>query len=248
MKSKSLLLERKYHDSVAETYNHRRLQDYIWEVPEEVFLLHKPFFPPGSKVVDMVCGPAISVSRILGQSLLNSIFYTGVDLSRNLLNFAQKNIPNGKFVYHDMSSVTFPKSELDILLSFGALHHCEHKIKIPKRWLALIKPGGLMLLREPIYEFLKRGTGESPIEEGLKLEELLQFIHSYNIKVMRRTFFSTNAFRLCNRIMIKLGLGSWQRMRILWYPVLYVDALLAKLSTLHSIFKPQEFAIILQKR
>jgi len=242
----SVKLEERYHDSVADLYSHRRSLDYIWEVPEEIFLFDKSYFKPNTEVVDLGCGPAISVSRVLHNELL-TIKYTGVDISKKLLRIAKTNIPSGKFVHGDISSVFFNKNKFDILLSLGALHHCKEKNMTLDHWVAFVKTGGFLLLREPIYEFLKRGTGESPTEEGIKIYEFMKFVQKKKLKILRLTFFSTNAFHLFNRIMIKIGFGSWQRVRVLWYPVVYVDSLLAKFSRYGNLFKPQSFAVILQK-
>lgn len=243
----NILLEEKYHNSMAQFYSNRRLHDYIWEVPEELFLLDKSLFMPGMKVVDMGCGPAISVSRILGKQILTRILYTGVDISKELLKFAKKYIPTGKFVCEDMSNVSFNRNSFDILISFGALHHCEDKDRTLKRWVRLIKPGGLLLLREPIYQYLKKGTGESPIEEGVKVDKLFSFINNNGLKIVKITYFSTNAFHLFNRVMIKLGLKSWQQARFFWYPVVWVDTFLSHFRSISHLFDPQAFTIIIKK-
>lgn len=62
----------------------------IWDVPEELFLLDKRFFKKNIKVLDMGCGPAISIKKILDETILNNISYTGVDISASLLKFARK--------------------------------------------------------------------------------------------------------------------------------------------------------------
>ena len=195
----------------------------------------------------MGCGPAVTVSRIL-RSSLKFIDYTGVDISKKLLSFARKNVRRGKYIYSDISTVKFPKNTFDVLLSLGALHHCENKMRTLARWFTFVKPGGYLIFREPLYEFLKRGTGESPIEEGIKIEEFMMFVKRNKLNIIRFTFFSTNAFHLFNRIMIKIGLKSWQQARVLWYPVVYFDSLLAKFSHYGNLFKPQAFAVILQKQ
>lgn len=243
----SIKIEEEYHDLVATFYSNRRLHDYIWEVPEEILLLNKKYFVSGTKVIDMGCGPAISVSRILGKSVLNRISYSGVDISRNMLTEAKKNIKKGRFILHDISTVPFFRSNYDVLLSLGALHHCEDKSATLERWLKVVRPGGHLLLREPLYEALKRGTGESPTEEGIKTNELFEFIATHNLKIERLVFFSTNAFHLFNRIMIKIGLRKWQNIRVFWYPVVIVDVLIAKLRKLSKLFEPQAIAIIIQK-
>lgn len=242
----NVIQEKKYHDSVATMYNSRRLHDYIWEIPEELFLLDKQYFKARSKILDMGCGPVVSVSRVLHKELRN-INYTGVDISREMLRYAKRNIKNGTFICKDMSNPRLGKNVYDVLLSLGALHHCKHKNTTLEHWVTLVKSGGVLLLREPIYEFLKHGTGESPTEEGIKIHEFIKLTQKKKLKILRLTFFSTNAFHLFNRIMIKIGLGGWQRIRILWYPVVYVDAFLAEFSEYGSLFKPQAFAVILQK-
>lgn len=196
----------------------------------------------------MGCGPAISISKILGNKVLARLSYTGVDISNKLIEVAKTQVPKGKFICADMSDVKLPKNSFDILISLGALHHCEDKDRTLRNWINIIKPGGYLLLREPIYEYLRKGTGESPIEEGIKIKDFHNIINNHGLKVVKLTYFSTNAFHLFNKIMIKLGLKSWQNIRTLWYPVAYCDALLARNSELGHFFQPQSFAVILQKQ
>lgn len=248
MKKSYLLLEEKHHDAVAQHYASRRKSDYIWEVPEELLLLDKKYFPKGSVVIDMGCGPAISVENILGVHVLKNIIYYGIDISKEMLKLAKKNIPTGSFIHGDISSPKFKKRSADVIISLGALHHIEDKVVTLQRWASLLKRGGYMLLREPTYEALKRGHGESPIEEGVKFEELKKSLKKNNLAIVTYKFFTTPAFHLFNRVLIKIGLSKWQRYRILWIPVVLIDTFFANsLGHMVSFFRGEAFTLVLQK-
>ncbi len=240
-------LEENYHDQIASFYNDRSNKDFTWEIPEKIFLLRREYFKRGTVVLDMGCGPAVSVRRILNTKIVNAIKYIGVDVSRELLKFAKKNIPSGRFIHADMATVMLPTKSADIILSLGALHHTINKTKTLNHWYRILKHGGYIFLREPIYEYLKQGTGESPIEEGIKLKELYRFVEKNKMKIVRITFFNTNAFHFFNKVMNKFGLARWRRSKILWYPIVLVDSLLANLRNLSRFFEPQAFAVVLQK-
>lgn len=242
-----LLQEEKYHDEAAEKYTLRREKDYIWEIPEELFLLRIKYFRKGAKIIDMGCGPAVSISNVIPKEILSTCKYIGVDISKNLLKFAAKNIPHGEFVKGDISNIKFPYNFADIIISLGALHHVDDKNKAISHWIKILKKNGLILLREPTHEALKRGFGESPIEEGIRVRDLVSFLKKENVKIIRLIYFSSPAFHFFNRIMIKISLNSWQNVRSLWYPVILMDYFLCKVSGKFSFFKGQAFAMIIQK-
>lgn len=246
--TKQLLLEENHHDKEAIFYSERRLTDYIWEVPESLFLLHKKYFFEGAIVVDMGCGPAVSVKNLLGSDVLASVRYIGVDISNEMLRVARKNLPMGKFIHDDIETVKFPNQYADIIISLGALHHSLNKSNTLKNWSKILKKGGLLLLREPTYEGLKRGQGESPMEEGVKFSELIKFTEENNYKVLSVVFFSSRAFHLFNRIMIAIGLGSWRNIKLLWVIVTSVDVLTgAILARFLPFFKGLSFTLVAQK-
>lgn len=249
MKKTNLLLEEKYHDAFAKEYALRRETDYIWEVPEELLLLKKEYFPEGATVIDMGCGPAISVSRILGEDKLNKLNYLGIDISKEMLKIAKKNFHNGTFIHGDISNPKFKKNSVNVIVSLGALHHVEDKNLTLKRWALLLKDGGYILLREPTFEALQRGGGESPIEEGIKFEELIRHLKNNHFILIRCNFFSTQAFHLFNRILIKIGLSKWQTFRLLWIPVVIIDTFFANsFGHLLSFFRGKAFIMVLQKK
>jgi SAM-dependent methyltransferase len=196
----------------------------------------------------MGCGPSTIIRHLIPLSRLKKIKYTGVDISKEMLKFAKKNIPSGKFVIGDMSTVELPKESADIIVSLGGLHHSVDKDKTLSHWLQLLKSDGIIMLREPTYEAFKAGKGESPMEEGIKMSELVSFVKEYNLVLESITYFNTGAFHLFNRILIKLGLKGWQKIRSLWYPVIYVDIFLSKYLGFIPYCKGLAFAAIIRKQ
>lgn len=248
MKKKDLLLEERYYDAFAREYSRRRKSDFIWEIPEKILLLKIEYFPEGAHVIDMGCGPAISISNILGKKLLSKLDYVGIDISKEMLKIAKKNIPHGHFIHGNISNPRFKKMSADVIVSLGALHHVENKVSTLRNWASLLKPGAFILLREPTYEVLKKGKGESPTEEGVKFKELLNALTPNCLSLIKYKFFSTPAFHLINRILIKIGLSQWQKYKILWVLVTIIDILFAN-SLGHKIkfFKGGAFILVLQK-
>lgn len=244
----TVMEETEFQDKNAESYSCKRESDLIWEVPEEMFLIKKKYFGKGSIVVDMGCGPAISVRNIISEDILRNCNYIGVDISKNMLKYAKQNVPYGKFIYGNIEELDFDKDYADVILSLGALHHCKDKLETIRKWLRILKSRGLILLREPTYEAMPKGKGESPLEEGVKVKELLDFLKKQKVEIVSLNFFSSSVFHLCNRIMIKLGLSRWQKVKLFWYPVVLTDVILDKLiSSKIKFFKGCAFALIIRK-
>ncbi len=243
-----LELERVHHDKTAKKYSFRRENDFIWEVPEQMFLLKAKYIRKSDVVIDMGCGPAISIKRILSNDLLNNIRYIGVDISKNMLQIAKKNMPSGTFKVGDIETIRFPKGSANCIISLGALHHTISKEHALSNWCAILSRGGYLLLREPTYEALKRGQGESPIEEGIKPLEIIESLRSKGFVIEDITFFTSKAFHLFNRIMIKLRLQKWQEFRFLWHFIIAFDVLLVKgFSRFSPFFRGEAFTLVARK-
>ena len=229
-----LVNEQKYHDNVAVTFAEIRKKDFIWEIPEELFILKEKYFLDKS-VIDMGCGPSISVKNILSTKLLRKCNYIGVDISKKMLKIAKCNIPTGSFICSDISSVKINDNSIDTILSIGSLHHVENQIPTLKKWIKLLKNGGYLLLREPLYESLQKGRGASLTEEGIKLNEILNLFKENNsIKIKRLIFFGSPIFHLINRIMRKIFGKLWLNTKLLWYPLMILDIYMS--TTLRKVF------------
>ncbi len=227
--SKFINEEMHHHDKEASEYAKRGEKDYIWEVPTKLFLFKNEYFLPRKVIIDFGCGPSILIKHIIPITLMKHLSYTGVDISKNMLTIAKRNVPTGKFIQGDMESVKFKRNYADIIISLGALHHSQNQYKTIDSWVQILKNDGKLLLREPLYEALHRGQGESPNEEGIKIKQLVKHLQEKNMEIKTLVFFTSPAFHLFNRILIKIGLGGWQEKRILWYPVIVMDVYLDRI-------------------
>jgi len=239
--------EKKYHDAVAKKYYIEYKNNYLWQIPEEIFLI-KPEFFLEKKVIDMGCGPSTSIINIVKKEILNKCNYYGIDISKEMLKIAQRNIPSGIFICADMSTINFKNNSIDTIVSLGALHHVEDKIKTLKHWIYLLNKNGYLLLREPLYDALKRGSGASPGEEGIKSEEIMNFLICNNCKIVKCVYFSSPLIHLFNRILIKFNLNEKSELKWLWYIVTYIDGFLStRIRNNISFFKAKACAITVKK-
>ena len=197
----------------------------------------------------MGCGPAESIKNIFSKKLLTSIKYIGVDISRQMLKYAKKNIPTGEYVCGDIETIQFPNNYADVIISLGALHHSIHQVNTLKNWSNILKANGYLLLREPTYEALKKGQGESPMEEGVKWKVLSKFLNDNGYEILSVVFFSSKAFHFFDKVMIKIGFGGWKYIKLLWYPVQILDVFFIKLLHANfSIFRGLAFTLVAQKK
>lgn len=241
--------EMHHHDKEALFYAERNENDYIWEVPAGKFILLSEYIKGGNTVVDMGCGPAVLIKHILSKKLLKEIDYIGIDISKEMLKIAKKNVSNGKFIQDDMETVKVKPRSADVIISLGALHHSQNKKRTLKNWFSILKHGGHVLLREPTKEALKRGKGESPNEEGVDIREITQFAWENNVNIEKIVFFWSPFFHLLNKTLIKIGFGNWRNSKSLWYVVLALDMFFIKTTNLLKLnCKGDSVAIVLKKR
>ena len=97
----------------------------------------------GDAVLDIGCGAGVPIAK----SLAARYSVTGVDVSPEMIQRAQQNVPTGDFIFADIMSATFPPSSFDAVVAFYAVFHLpkqEHPdlFRRVHRWL---KPGGYLL-------------------------------------------------------------------------------------------------------
>ncbi len=101
--------------------------------------------PPGSRVLDLGCGSGVPTTRRIvdrGHSAL------GVDVSREQLARARKNVPEAEFVLSSALEFDLPPQSLDAVVAFYVIEHMpreahETLLASIHRWL---REGGWLLL------------------------------------------------------------------------------------------------------
>lgn len=132
---------------------------------------------PNSKVLDLGCGNGRSYAMFRDLE----VDYYGLDLSRELINLAQKEVPAGNFTVGNMLETPYKNDEFDVVISIATLHHLPSK---KSRQLALeeiyrvTKPGGQVLvttwyfwnkpqyIKEILKTFVQILRGKSDLDPG----------------------------------------------------------------------------------
>jgi len=247
MKNNTLRLEKKYHNAVAQEFLSQRKYDFIWEIPEKLFLLKKKYLQ-NKKIVEMGCGPSLLIAKQIKKLNIKMKCYIGVDISKNMITLAKNSFPEGRFIIDDITDINLPDSSAETVFSLGALHHTENKNKTLRNWIRILKMKGFLLMREPIYEALRRGTGASPTEEGIDVSKISDYLNKNGMKIKNNIFFCSKLFHLINRVFIKILGSLWLKNEILWYPVIILDIITSNtLGKLFSSLRGEACIIIAQK-
>lgn len=101
------------------------------------------------KILDAGCGPGVALSYLkkYGQVI-------GVDKSEEALKYAQK---KGRVQKADIANLPFKKESFDLIVCLDVLYHVWVKDyqKVLEEFGRVLKKKGLLLLREPAYNWLQ---------------------------------------------------------------------------------------------
>ena len=97
----------------------------------------------GDAVLDIGCGAGVPIAR----SLAARYSVTGVDVSPEMIQRAQRNVPTGDFMCADIMSAAFPPANFNAAVAFYSVFHLPRReqpdlFRRIQRWL---KPGGYLL-------------------------------------------------------------------------------------------------------
>jgi ubiquinone/menaquinone biosynthesis C-methylase UbiE len=195
------------HYNVGYCRSHTKmLQERVFSTCEN-FLL--PYLKRGMKVLDCGCGPG-TISVGIAEKIYPGEL-VGIDIYRKHIKLAQQTakqagLKNTKFVFGSVFALPFVKNSFDLVFAQALLAHFKNPIMVLKEMLRVLKPGGIIALREPYYDkfilyprsaiineaFTKRWsvadkTGDYCL--GLKLHTLLRQL---NLKQIKHQFACEN--------------------------------------------------------
>lgn len=128
----------KGYNVCADAYNAAREKE---KQPELSLLTSR--LKNGASVLDIGCGAGVPIAKILAERFA----VTGVDISLEQINRAQKNVEKGRFIYGDIMNQHFESKTFDAVTIFYALFHLprEEHSELIKRIYRWLKPKGLLL-------------------------------------------------------------------------------------------------------
>ncbi len=114
---KSKIVEDGYNQ-IADIYHSLRLakKDLNYQYFDNLFHL----FPDSGKLLDLGCGSGQPLTAYFADKGFD---VTGVDLSREMIEIAKTQIPEGRFFVSDMVECQFDREEFDVIVSAFAIIH-----------------------------------------------------------------------------------------------------------------------------
>jgi len=93
----------------------------------------------------------------------------------------------------------FPDHSFDLITCFGTLHHIPNVSYILEEILRVLKPGGYLLLREPVIsmgDWTRARPGLTANERGIPLSHFDRFFSQKQVKIISRSYCFTMAYQM----------------------------------------------------
>ena len=119
--------------------------------------------------------------------------------------------------------IDLPDASVDLATSYGVLHHIPNVSLLVSEMARVLKPGGVMLVREPIVsmgDFTQPRVGLTAHERGIPHRQFERMFAANGLTVRHRAFTRTNVFYT---ILSRLGVNVNTR------PVIRADAIISRL-------------------
>ena len=99
---------------------------------------------PGSTILELGCGAGVPMTRRLVDE---GFEVTGVDISREQLALAEKNVPESMLIPGDMTELEFNDSSFDAVTAFYSITHIPRNEHSNLLYLIfrILKPGGILI-------------------------------------------------------------------------------------------------------
>lgn len=122
-----------------------------------------------------------------------------------------------KYVKPQLSgSLAFPNDSFDLITCFSALHHVPNVEFVLRELIRVLKPGGILMIREPIRtmgDWRLEREGLTKNERGIPHQYFDRLFNDAKVKIVKKTFCDSNfAFKILSKIFsIKRDTMFYQR-------------------------------------
>lgn len=134
-------------DNIGSIYDSYRDKHKMDNELEEIIKL----LPEQAKVLDIGSGSGEPVAKFLVEKGIN---VTGIDISKNMVELARKNVPEATFIQMDMIILNFDDNSFEGIICVYSLWHVPKKehAQIYKAFQRILKPNGLLVINTGIRE------------------------------------------------------------------------------------------------
>jgi tRNA A58 N-methylase Trm61 len=150
-------------DKWKDVYTEKTWEDRDkWQKANDI--IHQLNIKPGSKVADVGCNEGymtIKLSAFVGNS--GKVFSVDVDqgkLDKLSVNLKKRNVTNVEAVKGDYDNPKLPLNLLDAVIILDTYHEMDDHDKILQHINASLKPGGRLVLCEPIADERRKSMRE----------------------------------------------------------------------------------------
>jgi ubiquinone/menaquinone biosynthesis C-methylase UbiE len=160
----------------AETYSHRNSTRATDEMAKRTATVHAAFFlphlQPGMRLLDAGCGPGtitLELAQWLAPGEVIGIDQGAEQIATAKRNGAQQQIPNVRFEVADIYTLPFPDSFFDAVYCNAVLAHLQHPAQAIHELSRVLKPGGVVGLRNGSNQWFLIAPPSPLILRGMEL-------------------------------------------------------------------------------
>ncbi|MBD3351310.1 MAG: methyltransferase domain-containing protein [Candidatus Lokiarchaeota archaeon] len=141
--------------------------------------------PLNARVLDAGSGSGVPTSKYLSEQGHQMI---GIDISDGMLEMAQKNVPDGRFVKMNMTDLKFDDDSFDGVVSLFAIFHIprtQHHL-ILSEFHRVLKKGGILVINQGAFDMdgISRFFGEPMMWSNYKPEKTLTMVKEYGFEII----------------------------------------------------------------
>ena len=176
--------------------NNRNKLDDLY--PSERYFI-EPAIKCAKYVLDVGC--AAGGSFDFCKEAKSNIDYTGIDISKELIDIAKEFYPKGLFFVYDGHEIIFEENKFDLVFSIGVVHHLQHWRRIIKQMVKCSSKSTIFDIRLTKKETLdndKKYYQYVKFDEKLKNKTAISYlvINIDEFKNFMKQYFGSGGYRV----------------------------------------------------
>lgn len=148
-----------HHESV--------LRSHRWRTVANSAAYVIPHLRPGVRLLDVGCGPG-TITADFARRVAPGVVI-GIDASAAVIAEARRDHPGVSFAVGDGYRIEFPDASFDIVHAHQVLQHLAHPVEALKEMRRVLRPGGIVAVRDADYGSFTWHPGDDRLVRWLQL-------------------------------------------------------------------------------